>query len=120
MANDRPDATELIETVREFLHEKLLPTMTGHAAFEVRIAANLLAIALREREHGPVAAEAARERLARIVGRDGTVDELEAALVERIRAGDLGIESAALLRAHLQETVRDRLAIANPKYLARG
>ena len=27
MAHDRPDATELIETVRELLHEKLLPTM---------------------------------------------------------------------------------------------
>ena len=120
MANDRPDASELIETVREFLHEKLLPTMTGHAAFEVRIAANLLAIALRELEHGPEAAVAARERMARIVGRDGTVDELEAALVERIRSGDLGSEGEALLRAHLQRTVRDRLAIANPKYLARG
>jgi hypothetical protein len=116
MANDRPDATELIETVREFLHEKLLPTMTGHAAFEVRIAANLLAIARRELEHGPVSTEAAHERLVRIVGRDGTVDELEAALVHRIQTGDLSIASAAL-RAHLQEAVRDRLAIANPKYL---
>jgi hypothetical protein len=116
MAHDRPDATELIETVREFLHEKLLPTMTGHAAFETRIAANLLAIALRELEHGPRAAEAARERMARIIGRDGTMDDLEAALVQRIRAGDLGIASEGL-RAHLREAVRDRLAIANPKYL---
>ena len=119
MASDRPNATELIETVREFLHERLLPTMTGHAAFEVRIAANLLAIALRELEHGPKAVQAAHGRLARLVGRDGTVDELEAALVQRIQAGDLGIASEAL-RAHLWETVRDRLAIANPKYLARG
>ena len=47
MAEDRPNAEELIETVREFLHDKLLPTMSGHDAFEVRIAANLLAIALR-------------------------------------------------------------------------
>ena len=67
----------------------------------------------------PKAVQAARGRLARIVGRDGTVDELEAALVQRIQAGDLGIASEAL-RAHLWETVRDRLAIANPKYLARG
>ena len=119
MASDRPNATELIETVREFLHDRLLPTLTGHAAFEVRIAANLLAIALRELEHGPKAVEAARGRLARIVGRDGTVDELEAALVQRIQAGD----SAARARRSgpdLWETVRDRLAIANPKYLARG
>jgi len=116
MANDRPDATELIETVREFLQEKLVPAMTGHAAFEVRIAANLLAIALRELEHSPVSTEAARERLALIIGRAGTVDELEAVLVQRIQTGDLSIASEAL-RAHLQKTVRDRLAIANPKYL---
>jgi hypothetical protein len=119
MADDRPNATELIETVREFLQEKLLPTATGHAAFELRIAANLLRIALRELADGPTAGRAARERLAKILGRDGTVAELEAELVRRIRARELGLTSQPL-RSHLRETVRDRLAIANPKYLDRG
>lgn len=116
MADDRPDATELIETVREFLHDRLLPAMTGHAAFEVRIAANLLAIALRELDQGPRAAAAARERLARLVDRDGARDELDTALVERIRSGELGLADEAL-RAHVREDVRARLAIANPRYL---
>jgi hypothetical protein len=116
MADDRPTATELIATVREFLHDKLLPTMTAHTAFEVRIAANLLAIALREREHGPRAAEAERRRLVTLLGRDGTLEELEAEMVRRIRAGELGPENEAL-RTHLQMTVGDHLAIANPKYL---
>ena len=119
MADDRPNATELIETVREFLHDRLLPVLTGHQAFEVRIAANLLAIALRELEQGPRATAAARERLARLVGHDGAIDEVEATLVERLRSGDLGVADGPL-RAHLREEVRDRLAIANPRYLTRG
>ncbi len=116
MVEDRPTATELIESVREFLHDKLLPAMTGHLAFEVRIAANLLAIALREREHGSRAAEAERGRLVMLLGRDGTSEELETELVRQIRAGELGPDDQAL-RTHLRMTVGDRLAIANPKYL---
>jgi hypothetical protein len=118
MADDRPDATELIETVREYLHDRLLPAVSGHQAFEVRIAANLLAIALRELEHGPAMAAAARERLARLIGADGAAGALEATLVERIRSGEIGVADEAL-RAHLRAVVRDRLAIANPRYLAR-
>jgi hypothetical protein len=116
MAEDRPTATELVETVREFLQEKLLPTMSGHTAFEVRIAANLLAIALREHELAPRAVEAERDRLAALLGKPGPLVELEAELVRRIRAGELSPDNGAL-RAHLRMTIGDRLAIANPKYL---
>jgi hypothetical protein len=119
MASDRPNATELIETVRELLQDKLLPTMTGHGAFEVRIAANLLAIVLRELVHEPAAAKAERARLVALLGLDGSTEQLETELVRRIRAGELSVDDEAL-RTHLRESVRDRLAVANPKYLARG
>ena len=87
MAEDRPKATELIETVREFLQDRALGALTGHLAFEVRIAANLLAIALREIEKRPAMAESERRRL-----------------------------NEALL-VHLKQSARDGLEIANPKYL---
>jgi hypothetical protein len=115
MADDRPTATELIESVRELLHDKLLPATSGHQAFEVRIAANLLAIALREQERGPRAAAAERGRLVALLGRDGTLEELDTELVRRIRAGEIAHDDRTL-RAHLRATVDDRLAIANPKY----
>lgn len=118
MADDRPNAEELIETVREFLHDKLLPTMTGHDAFEVRIAANLLAIALRELQQGPAATTAEQSRLTELVGAHDTVEALEAELVRRIRDGEIAVDDAAL-RAHLRETVRARLAMSNPKYLGK-
>jgi hypothetical protein len=119
MAEDRPNAAELIETVREWLHDRLLPTMSGHAAFEARIAANLLAIALRELTEGPTAAAAEHVRLADLLGCAGTPEELEAELVRRIRDGELAVDDTRL-RAHLRAAVRARLAVANPRYLGRS
>lgn len=116
MAEDRPNAEELIETVREFLHEKLLPTMAGHDAFEVRIATNLLAIALRELEQGPAATAAERTRLTGLVGPHDTPEALEAELVRKIRDGEIAVDDT-MLRGHLRDTVRARLAMSNPKYL---
>jgi len=118
MAEDRPNAEELIESVREFLHDKLLPTMDGHDAFEVRIAANLLAIALRELQQGPAAAAGERVRLTELVGPHDTLEALETELVRKIRDGEIAVDSATL-RSHLRETVRARLAISNPKYLGK-
>jgi len=116
MADDRPNTEELIETVREFLHDKLLPTMSGHEAFEVRIAANLLAIALRELQQGPTATAAEQARLAELLGPHETPAALEAELVRRIRDGEIAVDDRAL-RTHLRETVRAKLAMSNPKYL---
>ena len=116
MPHDRPTARELIETVREFLHDKALPELSGHMAFQVRIAASLLAVAERELDSGAQMNDRTRDRLRVILGREGSLDELEAELVERIRAGDLGPQGADVFR-HLWEAAEDKLRIANPKYL---
>ncbi len=116
MADDRPNTEELIETVRAFLHDTLLPTMSGHGAFEVRIAANLLAIALRELQQGPAAAAAVQARLTALLGTHDTPAALDAELVRRIRDGEIAVDDRAL-HTHLREAVRARLAISNPKYL---
>jgi hypothetical protein len=116
MAEDRPNAAELIETVREFLQDRALVALRGHLAFEVRIAANLLAIALREIEKRPAVAESERRRLATLLESEGELEELETELVRRIRAGEIGATNEALL-LHLKQSARDGLEIANPKYL---
>lgn len=121
MPDDRPNARELIETVREFLHDKALPTLTGHMAFQVRVAASLLAVAGRELDSHGQAEDRARERLRALLDREGSLDELESELVARIRAGDLGARGPDVFR-HLWATAEDKLRVANPKYLrsARG
>ncbi len=114
---DRPSGPELIEAVRRCIDEELLPELEGVRRFHARVASNALGIAAREFELQGAHDEARRGRLARLLGGEGPVDELEAELVRRIRAGEA---DAAAWReevlTHLRETVRERLAVANPDY----
>lgn len=116
MPHERPDAKELIEAVTEFLTEKVVPNLPGQGGFHARVAANGLTIALRELNQGPALTAEERDRLHSILGHDGAAEDLNAELVENIRAGELPKDPTELL-AHLRATVRDKLLIANPKYL---
>jgi len=53
----RPTASELLDAVREFLTDQVMPATTGQLAFHARVAANVLGIVARERELGPVPRE---------------------------------------------------------------
>lgn len=108
--HDLPDAAGLLEAVREFLERDAMPALDGRLRFHARVAANALAIVQREIELGPAQAEAHRARLARLgFGSDA---ELAAAIRDG-RADDRYHEIAAAVR----ETVRDKLLVANPRYL---
>jgi len=119
MAIDRPTAAELLEAVQEFLRDRALPALTGHAAFEARVASNLLAIARRELEAGPALSRAEVEGMKRLLGKDADPEALEAALVALIREGDLEGRWEDLL-AHLGRVAEGKIRIANPKYLEKG
>ena len=54
----RPTASELLDAVREYLTEPVLPGTSGQLAFHARVAANVLGIVARELELGPLPAEA--------------------------------------------------------------
>jgi hypothetical protein len=113
---DRPSAHELIASAAEHLAVNVRPALAGHDAFEALIAANLLAIALRELELGPELRAADEHDLAGLLGCEGPLEELEARLADQIREGaldDLFDELLAVLRA----SARRRLEIANPEYL---
>jgi len=107
--HDRPTAVELVEAVRELLTDELLDAVDGRLRFQVRVAANALAMVGRELELGPTQAAAHAERLAAL----GVADD--AALVAAIRAGamdDRWDEVTAAVRA----AVIDKLAVSNPTY----
>lgn len=109
--HDRPDAIELVEAVREWITRSLVEGAIEPNAFHARVAVNMLAIAEREIEHGPAHEAAHRERLASL----GFPDD--AALATAIRAGDVD-EREAEVREAVWASVRDKLVVANPKYLA--
>jgi aminoglycoside phosphotransferase (APT) family kinase protein len=53
----RPTASELLDAVRGYLTDQVMPATDGQLAFHARVAANALAIVARELELGPVSAE---------------------------------------------------------------
>jgi hypothetical protein len=112
---DQPTLVELVAVVREFLEHRALPALEGHTAFHARVAANALGIVERQLEHGTEAEAAERARLEALLGRTGTLDELNRELCRRIRAEEIGGDDADLMR-HLRETTLAKLAVDQPRY----
>jgi hypothetical protein len=117
MTQDRPTANELVTAVREFLERDVMPATEGRVQFHTRVAINVLNIVARELDLGDGFAEHERERAAALLGHDGTVDDLENELAAAIRSGALTEGPDHEVRAHVRETVREKLLIANPGYL---
>ena len=116
MPQDRPTAIELLDAVRDFLIEEAMPGLERGPAFHARVAANALAIVARELALAPQSDAAEHTRLRTLCARDGTLADLNAALAQAIRAGQFDDDAQALL-AHLRQTAREKLLIANPRYL---
>lgn len=105
-----PSAQELVESVA-----KWLPLDGSAGAFQLRVARNALAIAARDLALAPAADARAVERMAALLGRWGTREDLDAALAEAIRTGAILPDDPRLL-AHLKAAALDALAIDQPNY----
>ena len=118
------------DTARAYAEEKLAPRIIDAFANEVTDPAifremgelGLLGPTIPE-EYGGVGASyvayglVAREveRMRALLHRDGTRDELDAALAAAIRSGMIAPDDPALV-AHLKATALDTIAIDQPKY----
>ena len=101
MSHDRPTPAELLEAVREFLGDEILPILDDHRLkFRTLVAMNGLAIAQRQLEAAPA---------------PGSMPTSWPSLAERIRAGDVPDDALPRLRAHVEA----RLRVSNPSYLER-
>jgi len=114
---DQPSALELLQAVRSFIQDQAIPRLEGRAAFHARIAVNVLAIVERGLEHGPTHDATERERLEALLGRTGSLDELNRELCRRIRGGELDLDTPGLAE-HLRETTLAKLAVDQPRYAA--
>ncbi len=125
--NDRPTAVELLDAVRRFLQEEVVPELEGPRRYHGRVAANVLAIVARELETEEQQLGQEWARLAQLLDAPGAAPATRAALreglrartdelVRRIRAGeaDAGPWRQAVL-AHLCATVDAKLAVAKPQ-----
>jgi hypothetical protein len=109
--HDVPSAAELVEAVREFLEKDVMAATEGRVNFHARVAVNVLNMVQRELEQGVEQARAHADRLASL----GVDSEQE--LSEAIASGRLDDRLPEVV-AVVKATVRDKLSVANPKYLA--
>ena len=112
---DEPTPIELTKSVADFLRNDIAPLISGHQAFKLRVAINILDLVTRQltREEGSDAAEVARLRA--LLGMDGSVTDLNRALAERIAKGEVGLATPGLAE-HLWATTMDKLAVDQPNY----
>jgi hypothetical protein len=108
--HDRPGVDELLAAAAGFLSDDLAD-LEPRLRFHARVAANAVAITRRELLLGPAQRTAHQARLARLECAD------DAALVAAIRSGSLDDRWDDVLAAVRELTV-DKLAVANPRYLA--
>ena len=114
---DEPTTTELIKAVADFLRNDITPQIGGHSAFKMRVAINALDLVTRQLtlENGSDAAEA--ERLSQLLGRQGSLEELNRALAGKIASGEADLRTPGLAE-HLWQTTMDKLAVDQPNYAA--
>ena len=109
-----PKPQELTQAVARWI-EEVRPQLDPRNAFLARVAANALAAVTRELQLGEGAKAAAVQRLEPILGHGGTYEGLNWELCEKLRAGEVGVETPGLIAA-LRANVLDQLAIDQPNY----
>lgn len=125
---DHPTARELLEAVTHFLNAEVVPTVNDpRMKFRALVAANVLTIVARELELNEELTRTEWHRLDALMGDDAPgenlaeeLDVMTRALCARIRQGlaDEGEFHDAVF-AHVEQTVMEKLRVANPKYLER-
>ena len=109
--HDIPTAAGLVEAVREFLERDVLDATEGRVRFHTRVAINVLGMVERELSLGSEQAARHAEGLQSL----GVGSEAELAAAIRSGALDDRVDDVT---EFLRETVRAKLEVANPKYLA--
>jgi hypothetical protein len=108
--HDPPSAVELVEAVREFLREDVMPATEGRVQYLSRVAANVLGIVARELEQGESQEAEHRARLEAL----GHISDTE--LARAIRDGAVDHHDRRVLEA-VEASVTDKLRVARPRYL---
>lgn len=108
-----PSVTELLVAVLEWLERDVAATADGAGRFQARVAAGVLAMAVRELQLG----DDHRRRHARRLEALGVADDHE--LVALIRSGAADARQSEVVDA-LRADVLDRLAVVDPGYPQSG
>jgi Domain of unknown function (DUF6285) len=112
---DEPTPIELTKAVADFLRKEITPVISGHNAFKLRVAINILDLVTRQLTLAEGSDANEVERLSGLLGMKGSVMELNRVLAERIMMGEIDLGSPGLAE-HLWQTTMDKLAVDQPNY----
>jgi len=104
---------ELLEAVRRFLREEVVPELDGFRAYNTRIAANAVGIAARELEQGWRIAELDGQ-IAAELALDPSAGPVATQVAVGLRDGTLNAD--ARLLDYLRRRTLCAIAIDNPRY----
>jgi hypothetical protein len=112
---DEPTPTELIKAVADFLRNDIVPTISGHNAFKLRVSINALDLVTRQLALASRSDAAEAARLSQLLAIQGSLTELNRALADRIAKGEFDLQTPGLAE-HLWQTTMAKLAVDQPNY----
>ena len=112
---DKPSPSDLLAAVAHYLRDELLPTLTAHHAFQLRVSCNALDLVARQMAQEPAADAAEVQRLTALLGHGGELGELNAEIAQKIADGEMTLETPGLAD-HLWATTLAKLSVDQPQY----
>jgi hypothetical protein len=112
---DEPTPIELTTAVADFLRNDITPVISGHHAFKLRVAINMLDLVTRQLTFAQGSDTAEAARLTQLLGIKGSLMDLNRALADKIGKGEVDLQTPGLSE-HLWQTTMDKLAVDQPNY----
>ena len=112
---DEPTPEELIKAVADFLRNDIAPMISGHNAFKLRVSINALDLVTRQLALESRSDAAEVSRLSPLLGKQGSLGELNRVLADRIAKNEVDLQTPGLAD-HLWQTTMDKLAVDQPNY----
>jgi Domain of unknown function (DUF6285) len=112
---DEPTTIELTRAVADFLRDDIAPVISGHNAFKLRVAINILDLVTRQLTLADGSDDAESARLEKLLETQGSLIELNRLLAGKIASGALDLNTPGLSE-HLWQTTLAKLAVDQPNY----
>jgi Domain of unknown function (DUF6285) len=112
---DEPTPIELTKAVADFLRNDITPAISGHNAFKLRVAINILDLVGRQLMLAEASDATEAANLKTLLGIDGALIDLNRALAEKIAKGEVDLATPGLSE-HLWQTTMAKLAVDQPNY----
>jgi hypothetical protein len=112
---DHPNAAAVLDIAIAHLRDDVLGKLEGRDRFDMRVTIGALQLVSRELTLAPATDAAEQGRLEALLGRSGSLEELNRELCARVAGGAMDLATPGLSE-HLHATALAKLAVDQPSY----